>query len=90
MVTYPALLLRLLRLPICNRLQAATALANKVVHGSEADRDAYLGFLKAGSSNYPTEIMKHAGVDMTKPDYLEDAFKTFEKRLAEFESLIEK
>lgn len=69
---------------------AATALANKVVHGSEADRDAYLGFLKAGSSNYPTEIMKHAGVDMTKPDYLEDAFKTFEKRLAEFESLIEK
>ena len=61
-----------------------------MVHGSEADRDAYLGFLKAGSSNYPTEIMKHAGVDMTKPDYLEDAFKTFEKRLAEFESLIEK
>ena len=60
-----------------------------MVHGSEADRDAYLGFLKAGSSNYPTEIMKHAGVDMTKPDYLEDAFKTFEKRLAEFESLIE-
>jgi oligoendopeptidase F len=27
---------------------------------------------------------------MTKPDYLEDAFKTFEKRLNEFESLIEK
>ena len=69
---------------------AATALANKVVHGTDADRDAYLGFLKAGSSDYPTEIMKHAGVDMTKPDYLEDAFKTFEKRLNEFESLIEK
>lgn len=34
--------------------------------------------------------MKRAGVDMTKPDYLEDAFKTFEKRLNEFESLIEK
>ncbi|GFZ27492.1 oligoendopeptidase F [Lactobacillus corticis] len=69
---------------------AATALANKVVHGTEADRDAYLGFLKAGSSDYPTEIMKRAGVDMTKPDYLEDAFKTFEKRLNEFESLIGK
>ena len=69
---------------------AATALANKVVHGTTAERDAYLGFLKAGSSDYPTEIMKHAGVDMTKPDYLEDAFKTFEKRLDEFESLIEK
>lgn len=68
---------------------AATALANKVVHGSSADRDAYLGFLKAGSSDYPTEIMKKAGVDMTKPDYLEDAFKTFEQRLTEFESLID-
>ncbi|WP_254260900.1 M3 family metallopeptidase, partial [Lactobacillus helveticus] len=69
---------------------AATALANKVVHGSQADRDAYLGYLKSGSSDYPTEIMKRAGVDMTKPDYLEDAFKTFEKRLNEFESLIGK
>lgn len=69
---------------------AATALANKVVHGAPADRDAYLGFLKAGSSDYPTNIMKKAGVDMTKPEYLEDAFKTFAKRLDEFESLIGK
>ncbi|NRO39612.1 Oligoendopeptidase F, plasmid [Lactobacillus helveticus] len=60
------------------------------MHGSQADRDAYLGYLKSGSSDYPTEIMKRAGVDMTKPDYLEDAFKTFEKRLNEFESLIGK
>lgn len=69
---------------------AATALANKVVHGSQEETDAYLGYLKSGSSDYPVEIMKRAGVDMTKPDYLEDAFKTFEKRLNEFESLIGK
>ncbi|RVU70906.1 MULTISPECIES: oligoendopeptidase F [Lactobacillus] len=69
---------------------AATALANKVVHGTEAERDAYIGYLKSGSSDYPTEIMKRAGVDMTKPDYLEDAFKTFEKRLNELEELIAK
>ncbi|GAA3635082.1 oligoendopeptidase F [Lactobacillus hamsteri] len=67
---------------------AATALANKVVHGTPEERDAYIGYLKSGSSDYPTEIMKRAGVDMTKPDYLEDAFKTFEKRLDEFESLL--
>lgn len=67
---------------------AATALANKVVHGTPEERDAYIGYLKSGSSDYPTEIMKRAGVDMTKPDYLEDAFKTFEKRLNELESLI--
>ncbi|CCI84316.1 oligoendopeptidase F [Lactobacillus pasteurii DSM 23907 = CRBIP 24.76] len=69
---------------------AATALANKVVHGKPEDVEAYLTYLKSGSSAYPVDIMKKAGVDMTKKDYLEDAFKTFEKRLNEFESLIEK
>lgn len=69
---------------------AATTLANNIVHGTPEQRDAYIGFLKAGSSDYPTEIMKRAGVDMTKPDYLEIAFDTFEKRLNEFESLIGK
>lgn len=68
---------------------AATALANKVVHGDQKDKEAYINYLKSGSSDYPVEIMKRAGVDMTKPDYLEDAFKTFEKRLNEFESLID-
>ena len=35
-------------------------------------------------------IMPKAGVDMTKPDYLEAAFASFEKRLNEFEKLIGK
>lgn len=67
---------------------AATALANKVVHGTDQERDAYINFLKSGSSDYPTEIMKRAGVDMTKTDYLRDAFDTFEKRLNEFEKIV--
>lgn len=68
---------------------AATALANKVVHGTDQECDAYINFLKSGSSDYPTEIMKRAGVDMTKTDYLRDAFDTFEKRLNEFEKIID-
>lgn len=68
---------------------AATALANKVVHGTDKERDAYINFLKSGSSDYPTEIMKRAGVDMTKADYLRDAFDTFEKRLNEFEKIVD-
>lgn len=67
---------------------AATALANKVVHGTEQERDAYINFLKSGSSDYPTEIMKRAGVDMTRADYLRDAFDTLEKRLNEFEKIV--
>lgn len=69
---------------------AATALANKVVNGTPEDVEAYLTYLKSGSSDNAVEIMKRAGVDMTKPDYLEDAFAIFEKRLNEFESLLGK
>lgn len=69
---------------------AATALSNNVVHGDKKQLEDYLNFLRSGSSDYPTEIMKKAGVDMTKADYLENAFATFEKRLNEFESLIGK
>ncbi|MDF7638272.1 oligoendopeptidase F [Lactobacillus sp. ESL0791] len=69
---------------------AATALANNVVHGTPAQRDAYINYLKSGSSAYPVDIMKRAGVDMTKPDYLETAFATFADRLDELEKLIEK
>ena len=68
---------------------AATALANNVVHGTAEQRKAYISFLQAGSSDYPVEIMKKAGVDMTKPDYLEDAFTTFAKRLAEFKEIVQ-
>lgn len=67
---------------------AATALANNVVHGTTEQTEAYLNFLKSGSSDYPVEIMKRAGVDMTKPDYLEEAFTTFAKRLAEFKAIV--
>lgn len=67
---------------------AATALANKIVHGSDQERKAYINYLKSGSSDYPIEIMKKAGIDMTQSAYLEDAFKTFAKRLDEFENLV--
>ena len=69
---------------------AASALAEKIVHGSQDDRDSYLDYLKAGKSDYPLNIMRKAGVDMEKEDYLNDAFAVFERRLDEFEALVEK
>ncbi|WP_407372433.1 oligoendopeptidase F [Carnobacterium sp.] len=68
---------------------AATALAAKIVNGEENALDNYLNYLKSGSSDYPIEVMKKAGVDMTKKTYLEDAMKVFESRLNELEELIE-
>ena len=69
---------------------AASALAEKIVHGSQDDRDRYIDYLKAGKSDYPLNIMRKAGVDMEKEDYLNDAFAVFERRLDEFEALVKK
>ena len=69
---------------------AASALAEKIVHGSQEDRDRYIEYLKAGKSDYPLNIMRKAGVDMEKEDYLNDAFAVFERRLDELEALVEK
>lgn len=69
---------------------AASALAEKIVHGSQEDRDHYIEYLKAGKSDYPLNIMRKAGVDMEKEDYLNDAFAVFERRLDEFEALVVK
>ncbi len=49
-----------------------------------------LNYLKAGSSDFPIEVMKKAGVDMTQAAYIEDAMKVFEERLTELEALVEK
>ena len=68
----------------------ASALAEKIVHGSQDDRDCYIEYLKAGKSDYPLNIMRKAGVDMEKEDYLNDAFAVFERRLDEFEALVDK
>ena len=69
---------------------AASALAEKIVHGSQEDKDKYLDYLKAGNSDYPLNVIKKAGVDMEKEDYLNAAFAVFERRLEEFEALVEK
>ncbi len=68
---------------------AATTLADKIINGSDQDTENYLNFLKSGSSKKPIDTMKLAGIDMTKPDYLQVAFDIFEQRLNEFESFFE-
>lgn len=68
---------------------AATALADEIVNEEEGALDRYLTYLKSGNSDFPIEVMKKAGVDMTQKEYLERAMKVFESRLDELESLIQ-
>ena len=63
------------------------AIAEKV-RESKADRDAYLGMLKAGCSAPPLEILKGAGVDLTTPAPIEAALKRFDATVTELEALV--
>ncbi|PQD87857.1 oligoendopeptidase F, partial [Enterococcus faecium] len=44
---------------------AASALAKKILNQEPEALENYLAYLKAGNSDYPVEVMKKAGVDMT-------------------------
>src|SRR5699024_1955594 len=44
--------------------------------------------LKTGNSDYPIEILKNAGVDMTTPEPIEQACQVFEQKLDAFEKLM--
>lgn len=66
---------------------AANTLAQRITSGDTAKRDAYLNYLKSGSSDYPINVMQKAGVDMTQTAYLDQAFAEFEQRLNQFETL---
>ncbi|WP_208558815.1 oligoendopeptidase F [Marinilactibacillus kalidii] len=67
---------------------AATALADKILNKEEGALEQYLNYLKSGSSDFPIEVMKKAGVDMTNKSYIEKAMKVFEERLNELEAVL--
>lgn len=67
---------------------AATYFASKIYQRDQDVTDKYLTFLKSGSSDYPIETMKKAGLDMTQRDYIDATLELFKDRLAEFKSLI--
>ncbi len=69
---------------------ADSALAKRILSQEPDALENYLAYLKAGNSDYPVEVMKKAGVDMTQAAYIEDAMSMFEQRLNELEELIDR
>lgn len=67
---------------------AATTLAQQILDGREGAVDRYIDFLKAGNSDYPIEVLKKAGVDMTSKQPILDALNVFETKLTELETLL--
>ena len=67
---------------------AATALASKILSKEDGAVERYINFLKAGSSDYPIEVLKQAGVDMNSKQPILDALAVFEEKLNEMEALL--
>jgi oligoendopeptidase F len=66
---------------------AATAIAHKIAQEGQSAIDKYLEFLQSGGSDYPIELLKIAGVDMTTPAPINNALKVFEDLLNQMEEL---
>ena len=67
---------------------AATAISKKILEEGPVARDNYIEFLKSGSSDYPVELLKIAGVDMSGPEPIRMAMETFKNLVDELEKLL--
>ncbi|MEW6411462.1 MAG: oligoendopeptidase F [Candidatus Zixiibacteriota bacterium] len=67
---------------------AAQMISQKILEGDKAAIDKYMTFLATGASNYPVEILRAAGVDMTTPEPVNATIKLFSELVDEFERLL--
>lgn len=67
---------------------AATAISKRILTEGESARKNYIEFLKSGSSDYPVELLKIAGVDMSSPEPIRMAMETFKDLVDELEKLL--
>jgi oligoendopeptidase F len=67
---------------------AATALAQQILDKKDGAVEKYIDFLKAGSSDYPIEVLKKAGVDMSSKQPILDALQVFDEKLQQLEKML--
>lgn len=67
---------------------AANALAQRIIEEGAPARDRFLDMLRSGSSDYPIDLLKKAGVDLTTPEPIYDALAEFERMLDELEATL--
>ena len=65
------------------------SIGRRLLSGEPGIQEKYLRFLRAGGSDYPTEIFKIVDIDITKPEVYRDAFKVVEGYVQQLEGLTE-
>lgn len=63
---------------------SAIHIAEKLLAGDETTLASYLVFLRSGGSDYPLELLKKTGVDLTTSEPIADALKRFDQLVTEF------
>lgn len=66
---------------------SAIHLATKILEGDQKTLTSYLEFLKSGSSDYPLELLKKTGVDLTTSSPIENSLKRFGELVEEFSQI---
>ena len=69
-------------------ISAANALSKRILAGAPNAVQDYLEFLSAGSSKYPLDALRAAGVDMAQPEPVEAAFQVLASYVEQLEALI--
>jgi oligoendopeptidase F len=67
---------------------AATALAEAVFSGEEGAARRYLAFISAGGSDYPIDILKAAGVDMTAAGPFDKTMAAMNRTMDQIEAIL--
>lgn len=68
-------------------ITSALFIANRILTEGKTAVEEYFRFLSSGGSAGPVELLKIAGVDLTKKDAFDGAMKVFEDTLEEFLSI---
>ncbi len=68
-------------------LSSGIALAEKMRTGGDEDRTAYLAMLRGGCSRPPLDLLRSAGVDLTRKDAINAALDLLDKVLDQLEEL---
>jgi oligoendopeptidase F len=69
-------------------LSCGLAIAEKVKSDGQPAVDAYLGMLKGGCSAAPLDLLRGAGVDLTRPDAINAALTRFDRTITELAGLL--
>ena len=67
---------------------ASTALSEEVLGGKDGAADRCIEFLSAGGSDYPIEILKKAGVDMTTAEPFNKTMVAMNRTMDEIEAIL--